>query len=113
MFPFLVGFSALSFIFYGISCLMAGRMLREFERFRLSAYRQLTGGLQLLAALGLVLSYFYPASGLVAAGGLSVQMAVGCWVRLKIGDSLLRASPALFYGVLNGYLFFGFLERLG
>ena len=83
-------------------------MVREFERFGLGSYRQLIGGTQLLAAAGLLLSFAYPICGLIASGGLALQMLMGFGVRLKIKDSVLQASPALFYFALNTYLFLGF-----
>lgn len=113
MFPFLVGFSAISFVCYGISCLMSERLAGEFERFGLRGYRKVTGILQLLAAVGLLVGFAYPVCGLIASGGLALQMLLGFGVRLKVRDSLIQSAPALFYCALNAYLFWRFWAMVG
>jgi uncharacterized membrane protein YkgB len=108
MLPFLTGFSALSFFCYGTRCLLSASMMREFERFGVQRFRRLIGVTQLLAASGLLLSFIHPLCGLIAAGGLSLQMLLGFCLRLKIKDSLLQSSPAIFYCALNAYLGYRF-----
>jgi len=112
MFPFLVGFSAVSFLFFGTGCLASRRMAREFERYGLARYRKTTGLLQLAGAGGLALGFVAPVSGFFAAGGLAVQMLLGVGVRLKIRDSLFQATPALLYCFINAYLCLRFWERI-
>ena len=113
MFAFLVGFSAASFLFFGVSCLVSKRMAREFERYGLALYRKVTGLLQIAAVVGFVLSPVEPFLGLIAAAGLALQMLLGVAVRIKIKDSLLQTTPALVYCLLNAYLCFRFWERIG
>lgn len=97
--------SGISFLFYGTSCLTTDHMKREFIRFGYDRQRPLTGYLQLLGGLGLLLGYcFSSALALVAAAGLALMMSFGFGVRLQIKDSLFAASPAFFYAVLNWYL---------
>lgn len=80
-------------------------MRKEFIRFGYPRQRVLTGILQLLGALGLILGYFiHPVMALSAAVGLTVMMAFGFYVRLAIRDHLYAASPALIYALLNLYL---------
>jgi hypothetical protein len=105
-------FSALSFVFYGLSCLISKRMVIEFNRFGLNkSQRQLTGALQLIGGLGLLIGYFQ--SLLLAAAsatGLALLMILGFLVRLKIKDSVLLSAPSLMFALLNIYLalhFFG------
>ncbi len=106
-------FSAISFIFYGISCLFSTHMKNEFIRFGLEKRRILTGILQLLGGSGLIVGYvFSPILIITCSGGLAVLMLLGFGVRLKIKDPLLASSPALFYAVLNTYLFFRYLTLL-
>ena len=112
MFSFLVGFSAVSFLFFGIGCLASGRMAREFQRYGLARYRKTTGLLQLAGTGGLTLGFAEPIFGMIAAGGLALQMLLGIGVRLKIRDSLLQASPAILYCALNACLFVRFWERI-
>lgn len=91
-------FVALSFYVYGISCLLSAHMTLEFERYGLAKFRAVTGLLQLAGALGLTLGLFgLPLVGFLAAAGLSVQMALGVGVRLRIRDSWLQCLPAFIY----------------
>jgi hypothetical protein len=110
MFVYLTGFTAVSFYLYGFSCLRSARMVAEFERYGLARFRALTGCLQLAGALGLTFGIWgYPLLGFWAAAGLSLQMAFGVAVRLRIGDSCWECLPALFYCALNGYIAYLFL----
>jgi hypothetical protein len=77
----------------------------EFIRYGLDDKRKLVGTLQLAGALGLILGYVYsPLVCLFSALGLCLLMLLGFGVRLKIRDSVLQSTPALFYAVLNGYI---------
>ena len=101
----LLGFSALSFLFFGYACLTAPYMAKEFERYCLAAYRKLTGYLQLAGAIALLLGFFFKPLALVGSAGLAILMFLGLRVRIKIKDTLLQSTPAFFYMLLNGYLF--------
>lgn len=80
-------------------------MKDEFIRYGYDRQRALTGYLQMLGGLGLILGYFMsPLLAAAAATGLCLMMAYGFGVRMKIGDSLLAATPAFFYAALNLYL---------
>lgn len=103
-------FSAFSFLVYGITCLSTAHMRREFARYGLAKWRTLTGGLQLTGAFGLVVGFRVPEVGCLAAGGLAALMILGFLVRLRIRDGWLRASPALFYFLLNAVLAFSCLR---
>ncbi len=96
--------SAISFLGYGSACFLSGRLKREFDRYHLGSLRALTGGLQLCAALGLLAGLSQPWMGRAAAAGLALMMLVAVGVRIKIKDSLLQTTPALFYLALNAYL---------
>lgn len=111
IFTLLVSFSSVSFLSYGLSCLFARYMRQEFERFGLAKFRQLTGALEVAAAVGLALGLITPILGCLAAGGLALLMLLGFLVRLKIKDGLVRAFPALFYMALNLYLLSVFLKN--
>ena len=112
MFLILNLFCALSFIGYGASCLVAAHMVREFERFGLPHFRKLTGILQLLGAVGLLIGLQFPTIGALAAGGLALQMLAGFGVRLKIRDPFLRSIPAFAYLLINAWLCVQFLEQI-
>lgn len=81
-------------------------MKAEFIRYGYDRQRPLTGVLQILGGLGLILGYYMllPPLAAAAATGLCLMMAYGFGVRMKIGDSLLQATPAFFYAALNMYL---------
>lgn len=100
-------FSGISFLFFGIACQVSPRMKSEFIRYGYDRQRSLTGILQILGGLGLLLGYFYsPWLAAFSAGGLGLMMVVGFGVRLQIRDSFLQTLPALSYAVLNLYLSF-------
>jgi hypothetical protein len=101
---FVMLFCALSFFGYGLSCLRTRRMVEEFKRYRLAEYRELTGWLQLLGATGLLVGLFVPLLGGLAAGGLSLQMACGFGVRVRLRDSWLQCAPSAIYMLLCGWI---------
>ncbi|WP_116126154.1 DoxX family protein [Lewinella sp. IMCC34183] len=98
-------FSGISFLFFGVSCQTSSYMEREFIRYGYARQRPLVGYLQILGGLGLILGYYFsPLLATAAAGGLALMMAYGFGVRMYIRDTLIQATPALFYAVLNAYL---------
>lgn len=111
-FAILALLSALSFFGYGSSCLFARSMRLEFERYRLSRWRVLTGCLQLAGALGILLGWYEPWLGLLASGGLTLQMLLGVGVRIVIHDRWWQALPALSYAAINAWLCAGFYAML-
>ena len=101
----LILFSSLSFLAYGISYFVSPYMKKEFERFGLSKYADLTIFFEFAGSLGLLAGLVYHPMLLLASGGLTLLMFCGVIVRIKIGDRFKLCFPALFYLVLNGYLF--------
>lgn len=95
---------AVSFYLYGWSCLKTRYMEVEFKRYRLARFRKLTGQLQLLGATGIILGMLIPIIGGLAAAGLSLQMACGLGVRVRIGDSWFRCLPAILYMLACGWI---------
>lgn len=104
-------FSALSFLGYGISCVGSGHMVTEFRRYGLAKFRVLTGTLQILGAIGLLIGLWLPWVGIFASGGLALQMLLGFGVRLSIRDPIHLCLPALFYCVLNAWLLFQYIDQ--
>jgi uncharacterized membrane protein YkgB len=104
-------FSAISFLGFGATCLFSQHMRKEFHRYGLASYRSLTGILQLIAFAGLIVGIWVPVIGLLASGGLALQMLLGVAVRIKIGDSALQCVPATSYFVLNAWLCALYLGR--
>lgn len=102
---FLLIFSAISFLFFGIGCLANPYLKSEFERYGVPQFRALTGYLQLLGAAGIFVGFYIIALQLLSCLGLSILMLFGLGIRIKIKDPFLQSFPALFYCLLNGYLF--------
>jgi len=104
---FYQAFKALSivlFLYYGLSVLVSNAMATEFERFGLSRFRKLTGCLEVLGAVGLMLGYFVPILVVAAAGGLTLLMVLGLATRYRVRDPLAEAVPALVLMLMNLYV---------
>jgi len=107
----LIVFLAISFLFYGYGCLYSDKMKQEFHRFKLSeVQRKITGILQIVAAIALFFGLINPLAGIIAAGGLTIQMLLGFIVRLKVKDSIILSLPSFVFMIVNGYLFVYFLK---
>jgi hypothetical protein len=102
----LVFISSLSFLGYGIAYFKSTKMKSEFERFGLAKLGSLTAILEILGALGLLIGLKFPPILLVSAGGLALLMFLGVATRIKIGDALWVTLPALFFMLLNAYIFY-------
>jgi len=102
----LILFSSLSFMGYGIAYFISPQMKNEFKRFGLEKVGTLTAVLELLGAVGLLAGLKIPLILLISAGGLSLLMFLGVAVRVKVKDSLWISLPALFFMILNLYIFY-------
>jgi vacuolar-type H+-ATPase subunit I/STV1 len=88
-------------------------MIEEFKRFGLTAFqRKATGILQLLGAIGLILSYFSLWIGLLSAMGLTSMMLVAFMVRISIKDSVLQSIPAFIFLLVNSWITYAFFDLL-
>jgi hypothetical protein len=87
----------ISFLVYGTRCLLAEAMILEFHRWGVSGLRHITGILEVLGAVGLVLGQWLPWVGLMSASALSILMTCGLVVRLRIRDGFLQTLPAVIY----------------
>tara|TARA_B110000483_G_C18165408_1_gene531065 strand:- start:716 stop:1054 length:339 start_codon:yes stop_codon:yes gene_type:complete len=94
-------FSAVSFIFYGISSFFSKRMVYEYARWGYSNYRVLLGCMQLLGGIGLLIGITNSILLSVVSFLLTLMMIIAVFVRVKIKDSLINMFPAIFYTVLN------------
>ncbi len=103
---FLTVVSAITFIVYGLLCLFTNHMQIEFEHYRLSQYRKLTGSLELLGGIGLLVGQYYSPLIILCSSGLSVLMFLGVIFRLKARDPLFEILPALLLMVLNLQILF-------
>jgi uncharacterized membrane protein len=101
----LTWFSSLAFIYFGINCFYSKFIIDEFERYKLPNYRKLTGFLQLLGAMGLLVGlYLFPIVLLLASIGLCLLMFAGFIVRIKIKDNFIKSSPSFTFAILNLFI---------
>jgi hypothetical protein len=88
-------------------------MVSEFRRFGLpDSQRVLTGVLQLLGSVGLVVGLYLPLLGALASGGLALMMLVAFGTRIKVGDGFLQSAPSLIFLVINTWISFSFYSQL-
>ena len=92
------------FLTYGSACLFANGMAAEFKRFGLSQFRRLTGSLEVLGAVGLLIGYKLPAIQLLSAVGLALLMLLGVATRLRVRDSFRETVPAAVLLLVNVYI---------
>lgn len=97
--------SMAAFFFFGWACLATSAMKAEFQRYGLARMRKLTGSLEILGALGILVGYFMPLALILGSGGLSLLMFLGVLTRVRIRDSLVMILPALTLMILNGFVF--------
>ena len=84
----------------------------EFNRYGLPRFRKLTGFLQLIGAIGLLIGlYFYPLLLLLASIGLCLLMLAGFIVRIKIKDNFIKSSPSFTFAALNLLIAFKTLSK--
>ncbi len=102
----LILISSLSFLGYGIAYFISPQMKYEFKRFGLEKVGTLTAVLELLGAVGLLVGLKFQLILLISAGGLTLLMFLGVAVRVKVKDSLWISLPALFFMILNFYIFY-------
>lgn len=96
--------SSVSFLWYGIASLTKEGMVDDFERFGLSQYRRLTGGLEVLGGVGLLAGLLWTPLLVVSAVGLSVLMLLGVLVRVRVRDPWVQILPAFLLLLLNLFL---------
>jgi len=97
--------SSLCFLIYGTQCLISSRMASEFERYGVPQLRQLTGLLEVLAGIGLLVGLRWPPAMTASSGGLFLMMVAALVVRVRIKDGIVQSLPAFGLMALNGFLF--------
>ena len=108
----LVMLSSISFLYYGVAAITTKTMQAEFERYGLDKFRVLTGCLQLLGGVGLLIGLKIPLILIISSAGLSLLMLMGFGVRIKIKDGFLLSSPSFLFMLLNLYIFLASLHVL-
>ncbi|MFN3693602.1 MAG: DoxX family protein [Ignavibacterium sp.] len=98
--------SGISFIIYGILLLNSLEMQNEFKRFGLEKFIKLTGVLELLGRIGMLVGLKYDIILLISSGGLTLLMLLGFGVRIKLRDGFWLSFPSFFFMALNLFVFF-------
>lgn len=99
-------FSSLSFMGYAISYFISPHMKSEFERFKLKELGLFVIVLEIFGAFGLLVGLLIKPILLISSGGLAILMLLGLITRFKSKDSFLVSIPAIFYMILNAYIFY-------
>jgi hypothetical protein len=85
-------------------------MKSEFKRFGLEKFGAVTAILELMGGLGLIIGLKFNPILVISSFGLALLMFLGVLVRIKVKDSILITLPALFYMLLNLYLFLSLFQ---
>lgn len=97
--------SAICFGWYGLACFFSTSMVEEFARWRVPTLRILTGGLQVSAAVGILLGHFFSRPILIlSAAGLAAMMFCALLARIRIKDRVTNAIPAFLLMLLNLFI---------
>ena len=80
-------------------------MKKEFKRFGLEKMGLFTIILEILGASGLLVGLYFQFILIISSLGLALLMFAGVIVRIKMKDSIWVSFPAIFYMILNSYLF--------
>ena len=80
-------------------------MKEEFKRFGLEKLGFLIILLQIIGATGLLVGLKFNLILSISSLGLALLMLSGVIVRIKLKDSIWVSLPALFYMLLNTYIF--------
>ncbi len=96
--------SSVAFLSYGALCLGTLSMQGEFKRFGLEHLRTLTGVLEVLGGVGLLVGLRWPFALRFSSAGLLLLMIAGLAVRIKVGDGWLLCVPAFALMTLNAYI---------
>jgi len=100
-----IWFSGVAFVYFGFNCFYSKFIISEFNRYNLPNFRKLTGFLQLIGAVGLLVGlYFSPLILLLASTGLFLLMIAGFVVRMKIKDNFIKSSPSFGFASLNLFI---------
>lgn len=97
--------SGLAFVVYGVLCLASSSMQAEFVRFGLEPFRVLTGLLDVLAGVGLLVGLRWSPALWLSSGVTALLMLGVVTTRGVMGDRPGAIAPALILCVVNGYLF--------
>ena len=97
--------SGLSFLGYAISYFKTPYMKSEFKRFGLEKLAFTIIVLEILGAVGLLVGLKFHFMLVISSLGLALLMLAGVIVRIIVKDDLKVTLPAIFFMLLNAYIF--------
>jgi len=100
----LVVVDSAAFVLYGVHCLRSESMKREFARYGLAQLRVMTGVLEILAGIGLIVGLWWPFALRVSSAGLALLMLFALVARIRVRDSVLLWVPALTLLFVNAWI---------
>ncbi len=109
----LILFTGLAFLFYGVYYFFSPNFKLEFKRFGLQKFGLLAAWLQILGGTGLLVGLTIHFILVISTLGLAVLMLLGVATRIKVKDNFQQTFPALFFMIINFYLFLVSLHVIG
>ena len=106
---YLIVFSSISFIYYGLNSFFSKRMHSEYSRWGYKNFRPFIAWCQLLGGCGLIIGMLHHSLNpmiSITSFLLTVMMLTAIFTRVKAKDGLLLTLPSLFYSILNAIIFF-------
>ena len=97
--------TSLAFFSYGFLCLTTDHMSEEFMRYGLTKYKKLTGVLEILGAIGLIVGFSYTPILLSASLGLTLLMLLGVITRIRVRDPWYQIIPAFGLMIVTTMIF--------
>ena len=104
--------SSFSFFAYAYSYFKKPNMKKEFKRFGLEKIGLTTVLLEIIGALGLLVGLKFYFFLMISSLGLALLMFAGLIVRIKSRDSIWISLPALFYLILNTFIFWSSINLI-
>lgn len=99
-------FSAISFLFYGVSSFYSDRMILEYDRWGYKKFRKLIASLQFIAGFGLLIGFYFSLLLTLVSASLTLMMIAAIFVRIRVKDNIINTLPAILYAVLNFIIFY-------
>ncbi|CAI8279812.1 MAG: Uncharacterised protein [Cryomorphaceae bacterium] len=99
-------FSAISFIFYGVSSFYSDRMILEYDRWGYKKFRKLIASLQFVAGFGLLIGLYFSLLLTLVSASLTLMMITAIFVRVRVKDNITNTLPAILYAILNFIIFY-------
>ena len=105
-------FSGISFIVYGILSFFSKTMQNEINRWGFKRFKYLLGLCQLIGGVSLLLGLIWLPIASLSSFLLSTMMVSAIYVRIRIGDPLLRFLPAIIFMIINIYILISMINLL-